>query len=186
MANQWDFQTPSQNTSSQGRANSQTNQNQRTADQTRQQSQPPPGLATPPGREAENIVQQTQENKRSTFKAGQATITAGKAGELCLGYKWIDVPFPDYDSARFDVTSTASNPIEVDIEQDVYKKKHAATGAIATGPIPRAPIGTKGRMIARDTVTGETIEVPWTWYDKGRRNVSLWQTIKRLIWKGDR
>jgi len=178
----------SQGRDSQGQTNSQTSQRERQAQQTRQaqQSQQQPGVASPPGREAVQVTQQAQENKRATFKAGQATITAGKAGELSLAYRWIDLSFPGYDSARFDVTSTAQTPIEVEIVQDLYNKKYAGTGAVATGPVPQAPTGTKGKMIARDTATGETIEVPWTWYDKGGANsrLSLWQMIKQLIWKG--
>jgi hypothetical protein len=196
MANQGNSQTNAQgaSTNAQTQANTQTNQRAQEAPQNRQAQQPrqaqqsqlPPALAAPRGREAIDLVQRTQENARPAFKAGQATITAGKAGELSLAFKWIDVPFPDYDSARFDVSSTAPNAIEVSIEQDIYKKKYTGSGAVSTSPIPRAPTGTRGRMIARDTATGETVEVPWVWYDKrgAVRSLSLWQQIKRLIWKG--
>jgi hypothetical protein len=175
-------------TGSQDQTRQQTNQQQPPANRNRQaqQSRQQPEFADPPGREAVEIAQRAQENARSAFKAGQATITPGKAGELSLAYKWIDLSFPGYDSARFDVTSAAPNAIEVRMEQDLYKKMYTGTGAVATAPVPRAPTGTQGKMIARDTATGETIEVPWFWYDKnGGSSFSLWQMIKRLIWKGD-
>ena len=177
----------SQNTNSQDQTRQQYNQRQQQREQNREagQSQTQATNAPPVGREAVVLGQPTQAEKRTAFKMGQATITAGKAGEQNLRYKWIDVPFPTYDSARFDVTSAAPNALEVELLQELYKKKYTGTGAVATAPVPHAPNGTKGKMTARDTVTGEAIEVPWAWRDKGGVNFSLWQMIKRLIWKGE-
>ena len=116
---------------------------------------------------------------------GQATITQGRAGEHNFSYRWIDVPCGEYDSARFEVKSSSGGAIEVEVQQDLYKKTYSGTGVVSTQTVPRAPTGTKGKMTARDAATGEMLEVPFVWYDKGRASFSLWQMTKRLIWKGD-
>ena len=181
MANQSDSQT-------QGQAQtSQPAERQRQAQQTRDAQRPQQRTAPPPlvGREPVKLVEQTQEKQRAAFKMGEATITQGRAGEQNLSYRWIDVPCGEYDSARFEVKSSSGGAIEVELQQDLYKKVYTGTGVVGTQPVPRAPTGTKGKMTARDNATGEMLEVPFFWYDKGRSRFSLWQMIKGLIWKGD-
>jgi len=85
----------------------------------------------------------------------------------------------------FDVTTRPEHGLEVTIEQLAYRKVYTGTGALKTGLTPIVPIGTKGRIIARDTTTGETVEQPWTWRPRGGSGGGLWQLIKRLLWKGD-
>lgn len=182
MSNQSDL--PAQNASTQGQT-TQANERQRQAQQTRQAQRSQQTTTPPPpvGREPVNLAQKPQENQRTAFKMGQATITQGRAGEHNFSYRWIDVPCGEYDSARFEVKSSSNGAIEVEVQQDLYKKVYSGTSVVGTQPVPRAPTGTKGKMTARDAATGEMLEVPFFWYDKSGASFSLWQMIKRLIWK---
>lgn len=186
MSNQSDSGTPAQNTNTQSQT-AQANERQRQAQQTHtaQRSQQTTAPPAPAGREPVNLAPKPRENQRLAFKMGQATITQGRAGEKNLSYRWIDVPCGEYDSARFEVKSSSGGAIDVEVQQELYKKTYSGTGVVSTQPVPSAPMGTKGKMTARDAATGEMLEVPFFWYDRGRASFSLWQLIKRLIWKGD-
>jgi hypothetical protein len=117
------------------------------------------------------------------FKAGKTTITLGRAGEHNLAIQWIDVDLVAYMSARFDIRTAPENALEVQVEQNLYKKNYSGNGSISTTVLPAAPTGTTGKLTARDTTTGEMLEVPWIWYNMGGRGPGLWAMIKRLIWK---
>jgi hypothetical protein len=160
----------------------QPQQRQREAEQQRQaqSSQPQSHAAT---QQTTGVAQQVEAGKKSSFKAGQATITLGRAGEHNLAIEWIDVDLVTYMSARFDVRTTPENVLEVQVEQNLYKKDYSGSGSISTTVLPGAPTGTTGKLTARDTTTGEMLEVPWIWYNMGGRGPGLWATIKRLIWK---
>jgi hypothetical protein len=84
----------------------------------------------------------------------------------------------------FVVTTRDGHPLEVVVEQKSYRKVYTGVGALKTGLTPIAPIGTKGRIVAKDMTSGETVEQPWTWRLIGRSG-GLWQTLKKLLWKGD-
>jgi hypothetical protein len=94
---------------------------------------------------------------------------------------WVDVDgnLP----SGFDVRTRDGHGLEVVMEQKAYRKVFTGAGSLRTGLTPLAPIGTPGRIIARDVATGETIEQAWTWQVIGGSG-GLWQTIKRLLWNG--
>jgi hypothetical protein len=161
----------------------QPQQRPREAEQQRQaQSTQPQSKAA--AEQATEVAQQAEAGKQSAFKAGQATITLGRAGEHNLAIQWIDVDLVAYMSARFDIRTAPGNALEVQVEQNLYKKNYNGSGSISTTVLPGAPTGTTGKLTARDTATGEMLEVPWIWYNMGGRGgPGLWETIKRLIWK---
>lgn len=118
------------------------------------------------------------------FKAGKTQITLGRAGEHNLAVEWIDVNLVTCMSARFNVRTSPENALEIQIEQDAYKKAYRGNGSVSTTVLPGAPVGTIGKLTAHDTTTGEMLEVPWTWYNTGSgRGPGLWAILKRLIWK---
>jgi hypothetical protein len=96
---------------------------------------------------------------------------------------WVEVD--GHLPCGFDVATRPGHGLEVVVEQLAYRKTYTGTGSLKTAVVPVVPIGTKGRMIARDTTTGETVEQPWTWKLRYGGGGGLWQLIKRLIWKGD-
>ena len=71
------------------------------------------------------------------------------------------------------------------MEQLSYRQTFGGNGDVTTELVPLAPIGTKGKVTARDTVTGETLAVPYKWIPMYSIS-GLWQTIKKLIWKGEK
>jgi hypothetical protein len=153
----------------------QQQQRTREAEQQRQAEQPQP---------QPNAAQQVESGKKSSFKAGQATVTLGRAGEHNLAIEWIDVDLATYMSARFDIRTAPGNALEIQVEQNLYKKNYSGSGSISTTVLPGAPTGTTGKLTARDIISGEMLEVPWIWYNMGGvRGPGLWATIKRLIWK---
>jgi len=95
---------------------------------------------------------------------------------------WVEVD--GHLPCGFDVATRPAHGLEVVVEQLAYRKTYTGTGTLKTAVVPVVPIGTKGRIIARDTTTGETMEQPWTWRPRGGRGGFL-QLIKRLLWKGD-
>lgn len=130
------------------------------------------------------VTGKTQAGQKPGLNLEESKATAGRAGERNLGIEWIDVWVGNNRSARFNLKTSANNGLEVLVEQAAYKKTYQGTGTVHTQVLPVAPIGTKGRLTARDTTTGETLEQPWTWVSLGGWGGSgLWEIIKRLIWK---
>jgi hypothetical protein len=105
--------------------------------------------------------------KSPALKTEPAKRTAGKAGEQNLRIEWVDVPLGGDRSAYFNVSSVAGNALEAELEQLAYRKRYGGAGGLRTDVVPVAPIGTRGRLVARDTTTGEVLEQPWTWYSLG-------------------
>jgi hypothetical protein len=111
---------------------------------------------------------------------GDAKATAGRNGEKALAIQWHDVWLGNVKSARFTVSTTAGNGVETQIEQQQYLKKQAGVGSVETDTVPEAPAGTTGRLLARDTSTGEVLEQPFIWRDLGGSS-SFWQQLVAMI-----
>jgi hypothetical protein len=121
--------------------------------------------------------------KKPSLEMGDPVVTAGAGGEqnITVDMFWVEVEanLP----AGFTVTTRPTHELEVVMEQRAYRKTYKGAGSVRTDLTPVAPIGTKGSLLARDLTTGETLEHPWTWQPRG--STSLWQIIKKLVWKGD-
>ena len=122
--------------------------------------------------------------KRPGLRMDDAIVTPGRTGEsnIVIEKFWVEVD--GHLPAGFNITTRPEHQLDVTIEQRSYRKSFSGTGTLKTGLTPIAPIGTKGRVIARDITTGETVEQPWTWTPRGGGIAGLWQFIKRLLWKG--
>jgi hypothetical protein len=127
----------------------------------------------------------TQGRKKPGLQMDAAIVTvAAPEPSVTLEKFWVEVD--GHLPCGFDVATRPGHGLEVVMEQRAYRKVYTATGSLKTGLAPNAPIGTKGRVIARDTTTGETVEQPWTWHlIRGDSGGGLWQLIKRLLWKGN-
>jgi hypothetical protein len=108
-------------------------------------------------------------------------VTAGRAGERNIVVEKISVPVGNNIPCRFNVTTRSGNELEVQLEQTVYRKSFTGQGKVMTSVIPVAPIGTKGKLTARDLTTGEIVEQPWTWH---LLSGGLWAMIRRLLGLG--
>ena len=124
---------------------------------------------------------QTTGKQKPAVSMGEKKVTAGRAGERNIAIQWISTPVGNHMSARFNVTTAAGNPLEVTIGQLEYRRVFTGEGTVATAVVPVAPIGTAGKLIARDVATGEIAEQPWKWYLIGGGGWSLWGLIKRLF-----
>ena len=145
--------------------------------------------APPQGRPAVDGPQaQPAAAKKGRKKPGlqmEAAIITVAAGEPSVAIEkfWVDVEgnLP----AGFNVTTRETHGLEVVLEQRSYRKVYTGTGSLRTDLTPVAPIGTKGRIIARDLTTGETVEQPWTWQSIRGGSGGLWGLIRKLLWKGN-
>ena len=122
----------------------------------------------------------------ASITAGRAVATKGRAAESNLAIRWIDVWIGNSKPCRFDVTTASGHGLEVIVEQLAYRRIYTGTTAISTQPVPIAAPGTQLKVIARDTTTGEKLEQPGHWYGMGAGSffAKLWNTVKRLFWKG--
>jgi hypothetical protein len=125
-------------------------------------------------------------DKQSGVELAKAVGTQGRAGEKNISIAWVDVRLPGGLSANFVVRTAPGNSLEVLVEQRSYKKTYTGSGAITTQVLPIAPIGTSGKLIARDTTTGESLEQPWQWVHLGGADLpGLWEKIKKFFWKSN-
>jgi hypothetical protein len=157
---------------------------------TSEDAPPPPRRDAPQSfRESE---QRTggQQGKAPGFKAEPEKVTLGRAAARTLAIEWIPAPVPwpqggTARSVRFKVTTSAGSAIEARLEQLAYNRTESGQGSLTTQIVPAAPIGTRGKLTARDPATGETVEQPWVWVNLGGGGGwSLWGFIKALIWPG--
>jgi len=133
---------------------------------------------------ATDVEEQARRGKKSGFTLGEAKVTAGRAGERNISIECVDVWVGNKKPVRFTVRTAAGNGLEVVMQQASYNKTLSGTGTVTTPITPIAPIGTKGKLIIRDTATGEILERPWTWHSLGGGDgLGLWEAIKRLVWK---
>jgi len=132
-----------------------------------------------------DVTEQVRGDESPGIKVGELTAIAGRMGERNLTIQWIDVWVGNHKPCRFVVHTRAEHGLEVRVEQAAYQKMYAGTGTVSTLVIPVVPIGTKGKLTARDTMTGETIEQPWVWFSLGGLGFfsRLWAAIKRSLWK---
>jgi hypothetical protein len=125
---------------------------------------------------------QAPQKNKPTLKMGELKCTAGRAGErsITLEKFWVQVgnAFP----CGFKVGTLPENELEVTMEQLAYRKVYSGRGGLTTQVIPVVPVGTPGRVIARDITTGEVVEQPWKWHYIGPFS-RFWESIKNLLFK---
>ena len=72
------------------------------------------------------------------------------------------------------------------MQQQSYRRSYTGLGALRTQVCPNAPIGTPGKVVVRDTTTGEVVEQPWIWHLIGGSELGFFsrlvRAIKNAIW----
>jgi hypothetical protein len=166
-------------------SNSQSSQDQQTQqERDRARSRDNPVEPFSPAQPFPTTVPVPQISTKQTpkLKLEKAKVTAGRSGERNITFEWFWVQVGNNFPCGFKVKTVAGNELEVTLEQLSYKRIQGGKGAVTTQVVPVAPIGTRGKMIARDVTTGEVVEQPWLWYRLGFFG-GLWDAIKKLFFK---
>lgn len=122
-------------------------------------------------------------DKSPALEIAEETATVGQAGERNLQIEWVDVWIGNSKPCYFNVSTVAGHALEFEIQQLSYQKKYTGEHTIKTDVIPVAPIGTRGKLIARDLTTGEMLEQGIVWRDMGGQSFFSWviATTKKLF-----
>jgi hypothetical protein len=149
----------------------------------REGTRPPP--ASPPFETAPPALKvATRGRKQPGLELDDVIVTiAVPEPSVSLDKFWVEVD--GHLPCGFDVATRPGHGLDVVVEQLAYRKTYTGTGSLKTAVVPVVPIGTKGRIIVRDTTTGETVEQSWNWTPRYGGSGGLWQLVKRLFWKGD-
>lgn len=125
------------------------------------------------GRHAGHVAEPVAEHSSVTKEAaeiqmGEQAAAAGRAGECNITVDRVSVAVGLPALCRLDVHTASGNELEVILEQLAYRRAFTGQGGVSTTNIPLAPIGTQGKITARDITTGEVVEQPWTWLPLGK------------------
>jgi len=123
--------------------------------------------------------QQADTQRQSTIEVQEETRVEGTGGAKNLATQWVDVWLPDGKPMYIIVTTLPDHDLQVSIEQKSWKKSYAAKGRVQTDVVPIAPIGTTGKLVAKDATTGEELTVNFHWYAMG--GTSLFGLIVKLL-----
>ncbi|MDB6061141.1 MAG: hypothetical protein JWM78_1244 [Verrucomicrobiaceae bacterium] len=107
-------------------------------------------------------------DKKPGVQLAEEKATAGQLGECNLRIEWIDVWVGNSKPCQFNVVTADGNNLEIELTQLSYRKTYAGAGAVKTDVLPIVPIGTRGKLIARDITTGEVLEQTWIWHSMGQ------------------
>lgn len=94
----------------------------------------------------------------------EAVVVEGAGGAKNLTTQWVDVWLPGGKPMYIVVGTLPNNDLQVSIEQRSWKKTYAAKGRVQTDVVPIAPVGTTGKLTARDATTGEELSVNFVWH----------------------
>ena len=131
---------------------------------------------------ADNLAAPQAARKQQGLSLQAAQSTAGRQGERNLRIQWIDVWIGNSKPCRFAITSAAGNVLEAQLEQQSYRKTYQGTSSLDTDVVPIAPVGVRGKLIVRDTTTGEVLEQPWVWNSLGGGLLgAFWEWLKSLF-----
>jgi len=174
-----------------------------------QQQRPPPAQQQRPPQQQQQQKARDQTREREQTKARDRDDSAGKFrdaevsaeaaqdkgiavenetrvegtnGASNLATQWVDVWLPDGKPMYIIVTTLPDHDLSVSIEQKSWRKNYAAKGRVQTDVVPIAPIGTTGKLVAKDTTTGEELTVNFHWGPMGGGS-SLFGLIVKLIKK---
>lgn len=121
--------------------------------------------------------------KKASLEIAEQVVTAGRAGEQNLRIEWIDVEVNGYGCVRFNVATVAGNELDVEMQQLSYRRKYTGSSTLATDITPIVPVGSRGKLIAIDVSTGETLEMTWIWRTRSGPSFLTWlvNSVKKLL-----
>lgn len=123
--------------------------------------------------------EQADTQRQSTIEVQEETRVEGKGGAKNLATQWVDVWLPEGKPMYIIVTTLPDHDLQVSMEQRSWKKSYAAKGRVQTDVVPIAPIGTTGKLVAKDATTGEELTVNFHWHSMG--GTSLFGLIVKLL-----
>lgn len=142
---------------------------------------------TPTSRARDQSIAEPEQEVRTDATPGlesvEVTVVAGKTGEKNLAHQWVDVWLPGGKPMYIIVTTRPEHELQVMIEQRSWKKNYTARGRVQTDVTPIAPVGTTGKLIAKDLATGEelTVSFVWHWLVGPSLFARLVKLVKRLF-----
>ena len=126
----------------------------------------PSTAATPPSRTIAPGVERSELQAAPSQNLG-IKPTALPNNDSSLACEWRPVDLGLNRSCGCTITTTAGHALTVTIEQPPYQRTLQGTGPVVAAAIPVAPLGTEGRLIARDDTTGAIAEFIWRWQPLG-------------------
>jgi hypothetical protein len=130
----------------------------------------------------------TKKDSQVGIVTEEAVVVEGAGGAKNLTTQWVDVWLPGGKPMYIIVSTLPTNDLQVSIEQRSWKKTYAAKGRVQTDIVPIAPVGTAGKLMARDATTGEELSVNFTWYSMSGPSLlaRLIKLVKGLFTSSDK
>jgi hypothetical protein len=120
-----------------------------------------------PGRPAWDSTPAHAQNWEPARNAAIVPVES-KGSDASLGFVWQPVDVDTNRSCSCVVRTADDHALSVRVEQPPYDRTLRGTGSVKVELIPMAGVGAKGRLIARDEVTGATAEFTWEWKPIGK------------------
>ncbi len=140
------------------------------------QSQPQ-AAERPPARPADQPTRTpARTSARTTPEHGLGIEpTASDDNSPSLLFSWQPVEIGEGESYGCTITAPADSALTVTIEQSPYQKTMEGRGSVTIVAIPLGSVGARGRLIARNSVTGTSAEFTWRWQPRHAGGVAIAQ-----------
>lgn len=125
---------------------------------------PPQGV---PGRSAWEAGPANAQNWEPARNVAMVPVESG-GSDPSLGFDWQAVEVDSSRTCSCVVRAAEDHVLSVRIEQPPYDRTLRGTGSVTVQLIPVGAVGVKGRLVARDEVTGATAECTWEWKPIGK------------------
>jgi len=138
-----------------------------TASRSNQQTQQQSRQAPPPAQErgAEPTWDSSTANAQNWEPAQNAAVVPveSSGGDGSIGFEWQPVMIETNRTCSCVVSAESGHALSVRVQQPPYDRTLRGTGSVSVAAIPVAGIGAKGRLLAKDEVSGATAEFTWEW-----------------------
>jgi hypothetical protein len=95
--------------------------------------------------------------------------TPADANDASLSFEWHTVTLGSNQTFGCTISIASGESLSVRIEQPPYEKAVRGDGTVELAVIPVAALGTHGRLIATNEVSGATAEFTWQWQPPGKK-----------------
>jgi len=133
--------------------------NAQTKEQTHQSSSSADPTVAPPAWDSAVPAAQSWEPPKD---AAIAPVETG-GSDPSIGFEWKQVAVETNCTCSCAVSVDGGHALSVRVQQPPYDRTLKGTGSVNVAAIPVASIGAKGRLVARDEVSGATAEFTWEW-----------------------
>lgn len=94
--------------------------------------------------------------------AGIVPVETG-GSDTSIGFEWKQVAVETNRTCSCIVSVDGEHALSVRVQQPPYDRTLKGTGSVNVAAIPVASIGAKGRLVAKDEVSGAAAEFTWEW-----------------------